>query len=178
MSLTADRYAKALFEIAHEQGNLENVQNTMTDIRKLINELEELRQFLGNPLLSYEERCSVLTALFKGKMPELNFRFLLFITSKDRLYMLKDIIESFDSLYLSNSGQLRAYITTALPIEENEKVFFNQHLRDKFKHDMLTRWKIDPTLIGGFRIFLQGKMYDYSFKNQLNYFFQQSTQPI
>jgi F-type H+-transporting ATPase subunit delta len=178
MSLTADRYAKALFELSKEQNTLEAVQEKMTEIRKLVLNLEDFRHFLTNPLLSYEERCTVLKALFEGKVPDLTLRFLLFITYKGRLPILKHIIESFDDLYLVSTNHLRAYVTTALPIEDNDKVFFNQRLHDKFKYQMLTRWKTDASLIGGFRIFVQGKIYDYSFKSQLNHFFQQSTQPI
>ena len=176
MSQTADRYAKALFELVKEQNNLEAVENSMTDIRNLIIESQDFRLFLNNPILAYEKRCVILKILFEGKIPDLAFKFLLFITYKKRLSILKNIIESFDHLYLSNTNQLRAYITTALPINEADKTFFNQRLCDAFKHNILTKWSTDLSLIGGFRIFLQDKMYDYSFKNQLNNFFQHTTQ--
>ena len=90
--------------------------------------------------------------------------------------ILNDIIESFDSLYLTSTNQLRAYITTASPLENEDRVFIIQHLRDKFRHNVLIKWNIDLSLIGGFRIFAQGRIYDYSFKNQLNHFLQQTTQ--
>jgi len=175
MSQTSDRYAKALFELSQEQNSLGPMQETMTDIRKLIVDLEQFRYFLGNPLLAFEERCVVLKSLFEGKIPDLFLKFLLFITHKNRLNILKDIIESFDKLYLISTNKYRAYVTTALPIDEADKEFFNQRLRDKFQHDMLTKWKIDASLIGGFRIFLKDKMYDYSFKSQLSHFSQLST---
>ena len=178
MSQTADRYAKALFETVKEQDNLEAVESSMTDIRNLIIESMDFRLFLSNPLLSYEERCEVLKALFKEKIPEIIFNFLLFITYKKRLSMLKNIIESFDHLYLNTTGQQRAYITTALPMEDVDKAFINQRLEDKFHLHTLSKWKMDDSLIGGFRIFLQDKMYDYSFKNQLINFFQQTTQSV
>ncbi len=175
MSQTADRYSKALFELAQEQDSLEAVQNTMTEIRKLIIHLSEFRQFLSNPLLSYEERCAVLKALFEGKIPDLAYRFLIFITYKSRLGILKNIVESFDNMYLLKTHQMRVYIKTALPINDADKAFINQHLHDKFDQEMITRWTIDASLIGGFRIFAQGKLYDYSFKNQLSHFLQQTT---
>lgn len=173
MSQTSDRYAKALFELVQEQDNLEAVQDSMTDMRNIIIESKDFRLFLNNPILSYEERCVILKALFEEKVPELVFKFLLFITYKKRLGLLKDIIESFDKLYLAGTNQLRAYVTTALAVAKNDKTLFNQRLSDKFQHRILTRWSTDPSLIGGFRIFLQDKMYDYSFKNQLNNFIQQ-----
>ena len=178
MSQTADRYAKAFFELVKEQDNLEAVERSMTNIRDIIIESYEFRIFLTNPILSYEERCIILKALFENKIPEFAFKFLLFITYKKRLSLLKSIIESFDHLYLINTNQLRAYITTALPIKEADKELFNQRLRDKFQHQILSRWSEDTSLIGGFRIFLQDKMYDYSFQNQLNNFYQQTTTSV
>lgn len=177
MSQTADRYAKALFESAQEQNNLEAVEERMTDIKKLIVNLKDFRDFLGNPLLAFEEQSKVLKALFEGKIPELCLRFLLFITYKSRLNILKDIIESFDSLYLSSTHQMRAIVKTALPVKNEDKAFINQHLQDKFHQRLITQWMVDPSLIGGFRIFAQDKIYDYSFKNQLDHFLRASQQP-
>ena len=177
MSQTADRYAKALFEIAKEQNSLEAVQNSMTDLKGIILNLKIFRQFLSNPLLSYEERCAVLKALFEGKVPELAFKFLLFITHKNRLGILKDIIGSLDRLYVTSTGQLRACVITALPIEKEDKALIERRLCDKFHLNMLTKWKMDPSLIGGFRIFVRDQIYDYSFKNQLNRFYQQAALP-
>ena len=175
MSQTADRYAKAFFELAREENCLEPVQNSLTELRDIILAQNDFRLFLCNPLLAYEERHAVLKALFEEKLPELSYRFLLFITFKNRLSILKEIIESFDQLYLASTKHLRAYVTTALPIDEPDKVIFNQRLGEKFKQEMLTKWKLDPSLIGGFRIFIRGNMYDYSFKNQLDHFIQQTT---
>jgi len=178
MSQTANRYSKALFELAQEQNSLEAIQTTLTDIRNLIINLADFRNFLSNPLLSYEERCSVLKALFEGRIPDIAYRFLLFITYKGRLDILKDMAESFDSMYLSHTHQMRVYVKTALPINDEDKASIAQHLQNKFHQQMITRWVLDPSLVGGFRIFAQGKLYDYSFKNQLSHFSQQITQPI
>jgi len=175
MSQTADRYAKALFELTQEQQSLDAAQDALTQIKGLIQDLDDFRHFLDNPLLSYDERSDVIKALFEGKVPELVFKFLLFVAYKNRLPILKDIAESFDKLYLISTNQLRAYVTTALPIENEEQIFINERLRNKFQHNILTQWGTDLSLIGGFRIFVDGKIYDYSFKNQLNHFFQHST---
>jgi F-type H+-transporting ATPase subunit delta len=178
MSQAADRYAKALFESVQSPDDLEEAQASMSSIRDIIIGSKDFRLLLSNPILSYEECCAILKALFEGKVPAIVFQFLLFVTHKKRLSILKDIIESFDRLYLVQTDQLRAYVTTAMPIAEDEKAVFNQRLCDKCQHPMLTRWRTDPSLIGGFRVFLEGQIYDYSFKDQLNRFYQQATQPV
>ena len=178
MSQTANRYAQALFDTAAEQNNLEAVQSALTSVGSLVLSIDDFQRFLGNPLFSFEERSTILKAVFEGKIPDMVYRFLLFITHKNRLKILKSIIEAFDGLYLSHTQQLRALIETALPIKEDDKTFINKCLQDKFNRHMLTRWDLNPALLGGFRIYTEGSVYDYSFKSQLNHFIQQTTQPV
>lgn len=178
MDPTANRYAQAFFDLAQEQNDLEAGHAALTHVRSLILELKDLRQFLINPLFSFEERRAILRSLFEGKIPDMAYKFLLFVTYKNRLNILENIIEAFDGLYLSQTHQLRADVKTAFPLKEEDKALINQHLQDKFHQHMVTRWDLDPSLLGGFRIYVQGQIYDYSFKSQLNHFLQQTAQPV
>lgn len=177
MSQTANRFAKALFDTSAEQDNLEEVQEALTYIASLMLDLKEFRQFLSNPLFSFDERSVIVKALFEGKIPDLVYRFLLFIMHKNRLNILQSIIEAFDDLYLSSTHQMRARVLTAFVIKDEDKAFINQRLQDKFDQHMLIQWDYDAALLGGFCIYAKTKVYDYSFKNQLNQFVHQSTQP-
>lgn len=177
MSQTANRYAKALFDTALEKNNLEEVQGALSEISSLMRQLKEFRQFLSNPLLSFDERSVIVKALFEGKIPDLVYRFLLFIMHKNRLSILQTIIEAFDGLYLSSTHQMRARVQTAFVLNDEDKAFINQRLQDKFHQHMLIQWDHEAALLGGFCIYAQTKVYDYSFKNQLNQFVHQSTQP-
>jgi len=176
MSQTANRYAKALFDTAIEKNNLEEVQAALIDIKSLMLDLIDFRQFLDNPLLSFDERGVILSSLFEGKIPDVVYRFLLFVTHKNRLNILQGIIEAFDGLYLSSTDQLRALVKTAFPLKDEDKTFINQRLHDKFKQHMVTRWDLDSSLLGGFCIYTHDQVFDYSFKSQLDHFLQQKTE--
>lgn len=176
MSQTAERYAKMFYELARKEGNLEDVHEAMSAISGLL-DLRDFKLFVANPLLSFEEQARVLRALFEGRVPEPVFLFLLFIAHKRRLGLLGPVMDAFEGLYMSGKGQLKALVTTAMPLNETDQDLINQRLADKFHRQMITQWKRDPALIGGFRIFVQGQIFDYSFKNQLNQYFYRSLQP-
>ena len=120
MSQTADRYSKALFELAQEKKDLEAVQNSLVEIRKIIADSKDFRLFLTNPLLSYEEQSVILKALFEGKIQALLYQFIIFTAYKNRLNILEEIIESFDNMYLFKTHQMRVYVKTALPIKDED----------------------------------------------------------
>ena len=126
MSQTSDRYAQALFEIACEQNDLEALQAALSSVANLIVSSQDLQRFLDNPLFSFEERSTILKALFEGKIPDLAFKFILFVTYKNRLKILNEIIASFDTLYTTSTHQLRARIETAFPIKEEDKARYQQ----------------------------------------------------
>jgi len=174
-SQTADRYSKVLFDLAQEQKNLGEIEKALAGLKKLIADSPDLRRFLLNPLLSEQEQASTLKALFEGRVPALVYQFLVFTASKGRLNILEEILESFENLYLASTNQIRVDVKTALPMDDAEKAFINQKLEEKFHQKIITQWILDPSLIGGFRIFAEGKLYDYSFKNQLDHFLQQTT---
>jgi F-type H+-transporting ATPase subunit delta len=175
MSQTADRYSKALFELSQEQKNLEAIEEAIVALKNLVRESEDLRSFLADPLLSEQEQAGALKAMFEGKIPALAYQFLLLVGCKGRLNILEDILESFENMYLASTNQIRVDVKTALPVNEQEKTFIAQKLEEKFHQKIIPQWVLDPSLIGGFRIFAQGKLYDYSFKNQLERFLQQTT---
>ncbi|MBF0510849.1 MAG: ATP synthase F1 subunit delta [Candidatus Omnitrophica bacterium] len=178
MSQSSERYSKALFDLAQEKMSLEELHQSMSGIGKFIQESADFRRFLGNPLLSYDQKSSLLKALFEKKVPDLFLQFLLFIAYKGRLSGLADMIESFDALYLQSTRQLKALITTAQVTEDTEKTYIGQCLNDKFKAHVLPQWTIDKSLIGGFKILVKDKMYDYSFRNQLENYLQKTIQPV
>ena len=164
------RYARALFESAQDSGTLEEVQASLVDIGRLIREVPELKGFLENPLLENAVRQKVLLALFKGKLPQLVENFLLLINKKNRLNYLADVIKAFDEMYLTAHNRVRAVVQTALPLDEGQRKKISKKLGQMFGREVAAEWQIRRNILGGFRIVVEGKLYDYSFTRQLEKF--------
>lgn len=173
MTPTANCYARALFDLSVEKNNLEDIHLVLEAIKNLVRGLPDFCTFLNNRLLDKDEKKQVLQALFEGKISDDVYKFLLFITYKNRLNILPEIVEAFDGLYLSHKRQMRVWITTAFAIQEEDKAALIQRMEEQFKQSLVPQWRLDPSLLGGFHMAAQGVVYDYSFKNQLNHFYQE-----
>jgi len=172
----SERYAKSLFELAQDEGVLDEVQASLQDVGEMVREVPPLGEFLHNPLLSVEERQQVLKALFEKKVPALVQKFLLFINFKGRLNLLAPIIEAFDDLYLRSHNRVRAVVQTALPLDKKQKEDICRHLNQKYAKEIVADWQVEEGLLGGFRILVEGKLHDYSFTSQLESFRQKVLQ--
>ncbi len=163
----SQRYAKALYSLALDQHLVDKVYASVLDLGKILDQVPALKEFVDNPLMSAEERSKIVASVFKGKVPELVFKFLLFLSAKNRLNHLPGIVGSFDDQYLKAHDQIRAHVQTALPLDETVKSHVLKALSDKYGKKVLINWQIRKDILGGFRILIDGNLLDYSFTSQL-----------
>jgi F-type H+-transporting ATPase subunit delta len=167
-----DRYAKALFDLAEEENSLYPVYVSLQEITTILKEKKDLYVFIHNPLLSLEERASILTKVFENKIPGLLLKFLLFMNVKNRLNTLADVFDSLDVLFLEKNNQIRADLQTPYAISDDQKENIQRKLNKKYHKEITLDSHVNPDLLGGFRLLAEGTLYDGTIKTQLEQFRQ------
>jgi F-type H+-transporting ATPase subunit delta len=163
----AKRYAKAVFELAREEGRTDPVREDLAALRRLLAESPELRDFLGNYMLAPARRVQLLGRLFEAHIDRLSLRFLLFLEEKKRMALLPEILDHFAKLADAGAGVLKATITSAKPLDEAQLASIRERLRRRHGKDVQTVAQLDPTLLGGFQIQMGDAIEDYSISTQL-----------
>jgi F-type H+-transporting ATPase subunit delta len=166
------RYAKALFELAQEGNVVYPVYVSLKEIHMLLKSKEEMKIFITNPLLSVDERASIIAHVFKSRLPDLLYKFLLFLNFKSRLNLLDGIFESFDDLYLEDNNQMRVFLQTPFALKDDQKQSIQQKLNKKYHKEIDLKTEINPELLGGFRLLAAGTLFDGTIKSQLEQFRQ------
>ena len=59
-SETSDRYARALYELALENSELENIEKNIQDMLEIYNSSEEFKNFTKNPTKSNTDQIKIL----------------------------------------------------------------------------------------------------------------------
>lgn len=168
----ANRYAKALFILAHEESSLDSIYFSLQDLGVLLKENLELRSFIYNPLFSPEQRAHIIQRVFDNKAPKLLFKFLMFLNLKKRLNIIHAIVDSFDELYLEQNNQMRVDLQTSLNLQDDQKQNIERALNNKYNKEISLNCHIKPELLGGFRLLAGGTLFDGSIKSQLEQFRQ------
>ncbi len=136
------RYAKAFFRYTEERGSSERV----------------CKQVVG--LLKYPERTP-------DKLEEELQHFSAFLIKKGRISSVRFILRSYVKLYYESQGIMEVTLTTAVPAPELEKKL-NAILSGRLKSRLIFETKVDPNLIGGFVVLVNGRMLDASVKRQID----------
>lgn len=106
----SESYAKALVELADEKGKLEAVHADVDAIAGLLQNNAKLNQLLMNPVVDADKKRALLAKI--GKEAGFNTytnNFLNLLVEKDRLSLLEEIVEEFETLYCKlTDTQVRA----------------------------------------------------------------------
>jgi F-type H+-transporting ATPase subunit delta len=162
------RYARALLELAQEQSQVSKVASDLGDLEKAWNESAELRSVFENPAIGPEVRRKILESLASrmGLAPTVKTTLFL-LSDRRRMRFLPDVVDAFRTLSEGVENQVRAEVTTAIPMPET---FFSEIQRELERGTgrkvLLTR-KQDPSIIGGIITRLGDRVLDGSLKTRL-----------
>ena len=93
---TSKSYALALYELAKENSELNKVEDGMNGIKVLLNESSDFKEMILNPTVTKEEKNKVIIEMVnKYNFCQTLKKFLSFLSSKNRLFFLNQIIDIF-----------------------------------------------------------------------------------
>jgi F-type H+-transporting ATPase subunit delta len=165
----AGRYAKALFELAREDGRAAEVRQEHAALADSVEESAELADVLLQPLYPANERKSVLAAVAEqlGSSPVLR-QFYSFLIDQRRLVDIAAIRESYDELVDAMTGVARAEIRSASPLEPDQLERLTRALAARVGQDVSVSVEVDPDLLGGVVAKVGNLLLDGSLRSQLN----------
>ena len=168
LNSTSKSYALALYELAKESSELNKVEDGMNGLKTLLSESFDFKEMILNPTVTKEEKNKVIIKM----VDQYNFcqslkKFLGFLTFKNRLFFLKQIIDSFLNLVSSGKGELKAKLLSSKELSKIEVEKIEKELSTDFNSPVKVEYKHEPSLIGGLIIQVGSIMVDSSIKNKL-----------
>ena len=165
---TSERYARALFDVAKENSEIEKIESCLKTFLDVYNSSPELINFIKNPTKSNNiqlEAVSIISLKLNFSKNLKNFFSLL--VEKRRIFFVEKIIQSFLNLCSHKRGEVKASLVSSknLSAEELNEISaqFSESMGSKIKFD----YSVDKNLISGVKIQLGSLMVDTSIKNKL-----------
>lgn len=168
-STIAKRYARAFFEIAEEDKQLENYFRELNSFSGIIESNDDLKGFLANPIFDQAEKKSVVESILqKTDVSRVTSNYLKLLTDKQRIVILRDIVDAYRELMDTALKTVRVTVKTAFPLSQElvQKLQNGLELQTgKQVHMTITE---DQSLLGGIVVRVGDTVYDNSIKTQLN----------
>ncbi len=163
----AQRYAKAILDLAKDQNISELVNNDMETISKTIVASDELQDVLSNPVIKAEHMKNILLEIFKD-VHAVTLGAFDVLLENNRIALLKWVAQKYTFLYNEMNHIQVATVTTAIPLNAQLETMILNKIKDLTGNGAKIINKIDSKIIGGFILRINDIQYNASIAANLS----------
>jgi F-type H+-transporting ATPase subunit delta len=165
--ILARRYARALFALAQERKILDKIRSELHGFLAMAEENAQFADFFRSPENSRSVKRAAVEKIFQDRFSGLFFNFLLLIIQKGRHNAMPDIARAFDELYERHHRRSRALAITAVPLDTTLADDLREKLSRSLNKTIELENQVDPALLGGIVLNVDGQVLDGSVRQQL-----------
>jgi len=159
----AKRYARAVFELAGDESEIEDWMRRLAELRDLLSD-EKVAAVLTNPTIPAEQRMELVASASLD--PEaLNLAKLLI--ESDRVREIGGIADQFENLADEAAGRVRATVTTAVELDARDRDRVEVELSQRLGKTVTMRVEVDPRILGGLKVQYGDRLIDASVATRL-----------
>ena len=150
VSELANRYAKALFELAAQSSTQDRVLAELRALQTIFEKDETIQQFVTSPILKADDKESALQAALKdGGLSQETLSFVLMLARKNRLGLFEQIVSAVKSQIDLAHGVTRGNVRSAAVLSPEERKRIEEIVSRYTKKQVILTYKEDPSVIGG-----------------------------
>lgn len=164
----AGRYAVALFDLAREANKIDDVAKDIASLKALLAESSELSDITNSPVLSRADQAKALSAVAgHAGLGDMVQNFIGVLANNRRLDQTNQIINEFDRLVAHHKGEIKASVTSAHALDNDQLDALKAKLKSMVGRDVNVETNVDASLLGGMVVNIGSQMIDSSLKTKL-----------
>lgn len=165
----ATRYARALFDVAVKEADVDAVGRELAAFAALVHGHELLQRVLSNPAVPTARKRAVIEELIArtGAMTPALAKLLLLLAERERFILLPLVAAAYRVRLLDHAQVVRAEVTTATPLPPDRVSALQAGLGRATGRQIQLDTRVDPAIIGGAVTRIGSIVYDGSITRQL-----------
>lgn len=166
MAQLSNRYAAAIFELAIERGNLDESLSQAEFLRGILVG-DDCKSIITHPRISSGEKKAFFDEAFKSHVNNELMGFLHLAVDKGREEYIVPILAEFIDMANNHLRRVTAVVVSAVPIRDDQQTALASLLSRKLSKQVSLELKVDPSVIGGLYIQVDGYYMDRTVKTRL-----------
>jgi len=165
----ASRYAKSLIDLAVEKNSLEDTLADIKYLDSICRNSIEFTNMLRSPVIKGDKKHRIITAVVGDSLKPLAQAFIKLLVNKGREENLPEIAHAFVQQYKELKNIRTVKLTTAAPMNDTLKQAIMTKVNNAMQGATIELSEhIDESLIGGFVLQMDDKLFDASIRRDLN----------
>jgi F-type H+-transporting ATPase subunit delta len=163
--LAAKRYARAAFEVAVEEGQVNQWSPALARVAHFLSDGDAARA-LENSRVGQDVKHRLVDAGL-GDLPKTPLNLAHILVNKGRTGIAVQIAEQFARLVEEHQGIARARAVTAVELSDTDREALSQRLRESTGRQVVLETEVDPSILGGVVVQIGDRLIDGSTKAKL-----------
>jgi F-type H+-transporting ATPase subunit delta len=166
MEELAQVYGRSLFEVAREQGKLDELREQLGQLADALDANRDLAVFFFSPYFSTKEKQQALGRLLDGADPAF-VNFLELLIENHRMPVIFRIRHEYDRLWEEENRMLPVEITSAIALDAETTAGLGRTIGERAGRKVTLAARVDPDILGGVIIRVGNSILDASIRNRL-----------
>ncbi|MFP4079895.1 MAG: F0F1 ATP synthase subunit delta [Ectothiorhodospira sp.] len=141
-------YAKAVFEVANEAGQLAEWSG-MLAFMSAVGRDPGMRDFLDNPRITRETRAQAFIQVCEKRIDDGGRNLLRLLAENGRLVLLPEIADLFEGLKAEAEKKVEARVVSAQEVDAQQKEAITKALKKRLGCEVELNCEVDDRLLGG-----------------------------
>jgi F-type H+-transporting ATPase subunit delta len=166
MEELAQVYGRSLFQVALEQGKLDELREQLGQFADAVDKNHDLAVFFFSPYFSTKEKQDALERMLDDADPTLT-NFLKLLIENHRMPVIFRIRQEYERLWDEENKTLPVEITSAIALDEQTTASLGKTIGERAGRKVTLAARVDPDILGGIIIRVGNSILDASIRNRL-----------
>ena len=167
MTGLAREYGEGLYELARDEDLRQMIHEQLEDISALLKQEPQFVRLLCSRAVERKERLRVIDETFVNHVHPYVSNFMKLLVEKEHFDAFLLCCEWFHQRYNEDFRVVEAAVTSAVPLSEAERSALRVKLAKLSGRQVKLIETVDPSVIGGVRVEMDGKRYDNTIQDRL-----------
>ncbi|MEW6183133.1 MAG: F0F1 ATP synthase subunit delta [Bacillota bacterium] len=163
----AERYSRALFEIAQKENLLDKIEQELSDIMDTLDASQDLRRVVFHPQVPTSVKKDIVKEVFGAEVEPYTLNFINVIMDARREIFLKDVVGEYTRLVNETRNVVEVEITSAVEVQSADKDELVKALGKVTGKDVKVGYQVEPEILGGLVVRIGNRVIDSSVARQL-----------
>ena len=159
-------YARSLFEVAKDQGKLDDVRAQLGEFADAMHESRELQMFFFSPYFSTPEKQDGLEKAVSGA-DETLLNFLKLLIENHRMPVIFRVRRDYEALWEEENRLLPVSVTSAVELDEDTVRQIGDRIAEQTGRKVDLSAHVEPDILGGIVVRVGNAVLDASIRNRL-----------
>ncbi len=160
-------YGRSLYDLAREEDAVDEIMAQMEGLKAIFAGQPDYLTLLSEPSVPRRQRIELVDEAIGGEVHPYLLNFVKILLENGMLRGFSSCLRAYRSCWMKDSGITEARVVSAAALDDGQAARLKARLEEISGQQVIMDMKVDPSVLGGIRVELDGRLLDGTVEGRL-----------